>query len=558
MGLIYIFVIGIRLYALGPISEEEVLFPCALPLDSDNNEENIITPFLGSLEDTAGEEINLDEPPLEESRPFPSLPATAPENRPDLEKVTAQSVGTSPKMVEGNYSTLGSLEDTAGEEINLDEPPLEESRPLPSLSATAPENRPDLEKVTAQSVGTFPKMVEGMVLSTRTSQDSGLTENSGMVTIAGETGSGQPSSTWGSSKSYVKNPDSEKPVTPSAEGQTHSKPPEVSRDVHQDLPSSNPITEKSSRSSGASRVNISERPSENTRLPEGTEIIPDHLPGKEEILILGSLDEKERSQNTGERTFPCGSSPVRESSGQVNYISGNRSLPRYTVYSGFRHSVDISVNSQRREQVPVVTFSWFLPDSNSPQVFPPEEAITASLEKIPPGEMRALVVRSLERIISRESDENQSDIERESLQEVVISGHERSVFGIKFDFDIDLEQEYYRAVIINNFVTGIKVFTNLEFSGSFKRGYRKITQELWKFYTPRDIAKEIWKKLQLDDSMDNVRIKLVIPDSQGLANKIFILISALLIFSLTLGYVLGRSYGVLKREPLSYQFREFL
>jgi len=236
VGLIYIFVIGIRLYALGPISEEEVLVPCGLPLNPDKEE--IITPFSGSLEDTAGEEINVDEPPPEESRPLPSLPATASENRPYLEKVTTQSVETSPQMVEGNYS---------------------------------------------------PTQIQNP-------QGSVLSEPS--VELSDNSGSGKPISAQGLSQPYVKSPKNENHLgSVDTKIQPHY---DTSKVGTQSLSHFAPKIGENRGNPGVPRVNITGRVSENIKLPEGATIITEDPSEKDGGLISEVLLGKERPQNTRE------------------------------------------------------------------------------------------------------------------------------------------------------------------------------------------------------------------------------------------------------------------
>jgi hypothetical protein len=190
---------------------------------------------------------------------------------------------------------------------------------------------------------------------------------------------------------------------------------------------------------------------------------------------------------------------------------------------------------------------------NSPRMMGIVKNGIQALQSLPPGDRRSQVVNLLISTVTSEMGKR-----GEFNPKGTGYGSVRSPGGYENIGQIDLEQEYRSSILINDFISTVKIFANLESIGSLEREFRKATKNSWKFYTPRDIIREIWEKIQSRDSDTRFKIKLVIPDSQSWVNKLIILLFAIMIFSLTVGYVLGRSYGILRRPSFSYQIREFL
>jgi hypothetical protein len=190
---------------------------------------------------------------------------------------------------------------------------------------------------------------------------------------------------------------------------------------------------------------------------------------------------------------------------------------------------------------------------NSPRMMGIVKNGIQALQTLPPGDRRSQVVNLLISTVTSEMGKR-----GEFNPKGTGYGSVRSPGGYENIGQIDLEQEYRSSILINDFISTVKIFANLESIGSLEREFRKATKNSWKFYTPRDIIREIWEKIQSRDSDTRFKIKLVIPDSQSWVNKLIILLFAIMIFSLTVGYVLGRSYGILRRPSFSYQIREFL
>ena len=177
--------------------------------------------------------------------------------------------------------------------------------------------------------------------------------------------------------------------------------------------------------------------------------------------------------------------------------------------------------------------------------------VTDSLQALPPGEIREMVVNSLvAQWVAAIGKRREGEISCEQREER---------FDMRQDFSIiNLKEIYYTTRMSNKLVDYAEIFINLKSAGSFRKGLPISSPYVWNFYTPRDVVKELLKKLRRSESITDTKIKLVIPDARSFMNRVFILLFAVLIFCVTLGYVLGRSYVVLKRSPLSYQVQESL
>jgi len=177
---------------------------------------------------------------------------------------------------------------------------------------------------------------------------------------------------------------------------------------------------------------------------------------------------------------------------------------------------------------------------------------TNSLQGLPPGETRELVVNSL-------VAEWGAAMEEKRMEGGISYEQSERMFSMVQDYSTtDLEEVYYTARMSNVLVDCGEIFINLKSAGSLRKGFPIFTPRLWNFYNSRDVVKELLKKIRRSESISGIKIKLVIPDDRSFMNRVFILVFAVLIFCVTLGYVLGRSYVVLRRYPISYQFREFM